>query len=524
MPSYTKSSFFEEDPNGFLAKLQWTKQGSRFADCRNLIFFAQKCAGIPLYRIEGNGCPEEGYQGNNMNLLFRRTAMMITRRSAQKHIALVLILLSVPALSFGQGSPASGSKAAGKPAAAQSSSKSVPVSPIDKVIQLAKAGTSEEMILKVIAKENLRADLSSEGMIRLKQAGVTDRVISALMDAPPAAPAVQPNPAPSAPPAAPAPAAPAPAPGTPDSKARLRRAAIDEFDWAAVKTAVNDIFKTEVDIGKGIRAMLTKRLQEAGKIRIVERAKIKTLMGEQDFGSSNRVKKGTNAGIGKIMGADVYLMGDIVTFGRDDKDNRVKAGAITNKLGRFGGLINIGKKEEKAVVVINYRFVDTETSEVIDSGEARGESSRKSKGLGGLFGISGTAVGGSVDMTSSNFAETIIGEATMNACDKLAEIINAKVPSFPMKQVDVEARVADVNGPAVTITAGSNDGVLAGDRFEVFRILSTIIDPQTKEVLDNQVEKTGDMVITSVRERVSTGQYTGSPIAPDKGLVRKKAQ
>jgi curli biogenesis system outer membrane secretion channel CsgG len=463
-----------------------------------------------------------------MNSHFRRTLMTIIPRSAKRNIASILILLSLPFLSFGQNSATSGSNAAGKPSAAQSSSKSASASPIDKVLRMAKAGLGEDMILKAIAKENLRADLSSEDMIHLKQAGVTDRVISALMDAPATVPAVQPNSSPAAQPAAPAsalaPTPPTSAPGTPDPKSQLRRAAIDEFDWATVQDAVSKIFNTRVDIGKGIRALLTKRLQDAGKIRIVERAKVNTIMKEQDFGASNRVKKGTNAGIGKIMGADVYLMGDIVAFGRDDTDKRIGLGAITNKAGGLLGKIKIGKKKDKAVVIIDYRFVDTETSEVIDSGEARGESSRESKGIGGLFGISGTAVGGSVDMTSSNFAETIIGEATIDACNKLAEIINTKVPSFPMKQVDVEARVADVNGPMVTIAAGSNDGVLVGDRFEVFRIISIIKDPETGEALDKQVEKTGDMVITSVRERVSTGQYAGSPITSDKGLVRKKAK
>jgi curli biogenesis system outer membrane secretion channel CsgG len=456
--------------------------------------------------------------------------MTIILRSMKKHIASILILLALPALLFGQSAPASGSKPAAKQATTQSSSKSAPATPVGKVIRMVKSGLSEDMILKMIAKENLRADLSSDDMVRLKEAGATERVISALMDSTPAAPTPPSAPAASPQPNVPAvsaPAAPAPQtppPGTPDPKSQLRRAAVYEFDWSAVKTVVQEMFKTEVDIGKGIQSILSTRLQQAGKIRLVERKKINEVMGEQDFGASNRVKKGTNSRIGKIMGADVLLMGDIVVFGRDDKDNRVGLGGITHKLGGIGSMIKIGKKEEKAVVVINYRFVDAETSEIIDSGEARGESSRKSKTLGGFLGISGTAVGGSVDMTSSNFAQTIIGEATIDACSKLAEIINTKVPTYPMKQVDVEALVADVNGSVVTLAAGSNDGILVGDRFEVFRIKSIIKDPQTGEALDRQVEKTGDMVITSVRERVAFGQYTGSAITSKDGLARKKSQ
>jgi curli biogenesis system outer membrane secretion channel CsgG len=440
-----------------------------------------------------------------------------------KIIAFALTFLFLPALVYGQQAPAVGTKSAGH------SKQSKTVTPVDQVLKMAKAGLSEDMILKAITKESLRADLSSDDMIRLKQAGATDRVISALMDSAPATQASQQAPVPANAPAtaAPSPATPpAPAAVAPDPKSQLRRAAIDEFDWASVRTSVEEIFQTNVDIGKGIRSMLTKRLQEAGKIRIMERAKINTVMGEEDFGASNRVKKGTNARIGQILGADVYLMGDIVVFGRDDRDKRIGVGGITNRLGGIGraiGGLKIGSKEEKAVIVINYRLVDAETGEIMDSGEARGESSRKGKGLGGMFGISSTLIGGSVDMKSSNFAQTIIGEATIAACDKLAESMNAKIPNLPKKQVDVEARVSDLSGSVLTLAAGSNDGVLIGDRFDVFRIVSDYKDPDTGEVLDRQVEKTGDLVITSVRERVASGAYTGAIVTSKNGLARKIA-
>jgi curli biogenesis system outer membrane secretion channel CsgG len=277
-----------------------------------------------------------------------------------------------------------------------------------------------------------------------------------------------------------------------------------------------------VDIGKGIRALLTKRLQEAGKIRLVERAKVDTVMSEQDFGASNRVKQGTNARIGQILGADVYLMGDIVAFGRDDRDKRFSLGSLG--IGGVLGGVRIGKKEDKAVVTINYRLVDAETSEVIDAGEARGESTRESKALGGIFGWSGGVVGGNVDMTSQNFAETIIGEAVIEATDRIAAIMNEKVPGLPSHEIDIEARVAAVAGSNVTIAAGSNQGVAVGHVFDVFRIVSEIKDPVTGEVLDNQVEPLGVMTITSVRERVATGTYTGQPVTNKDGLVRRRLQ
>lgn len=399
---------------------------------------------------------------------------------------------------------------------AQSGQSTSPAAPapaagaIDKVIELTRSGLDGDFIVRAIARESLHADLSSDDLLRLKRAGVADAAIRAMMSAPAAAPATVGTALASASIAAVTPAI--------DARDQMRRAIIDDFDWATVRTSVNQIFGTHVDIGSGLRAVLTNRIQEGGKIRIVERAKKESLFDEQNIGVSTRVRQGTNARIGRMLGADVYLMGNIVAFGRDDRDTRVQGSDIG--IGGPLGRLRIGSKEEKAVVAIAYRLVDAETGEVIDSGEARGESSRKSKGFGGLFGWSRGAVAGGVDMTSRNFQETIIGEAVIAAADNLANVINSKAGSLPRRELDIEARVADVSGAALTIAAGSDQGVAVGQRYDVFRIVAEIKDPLTGEILDNKVERLGAMVIVSVRERIAEGQYTGAAVPIKSALVR----
>jgi hypothetical protein len=84
------------------------------------------------------------------------------------------------------------------------------------------------------------------------------------------------------------------------SAAQTKRSmTVDDFSWATVQTAVQAVFGTNVDIGKGINAMMVKRIAQDGKFTIVERRNIGTVLKEQDFGASNRVKKGTNARIGE---------------------------------------------------------------------------------------------------------------------------------------------------------------------------------------------------------------------------------
>ncbi len=410
-----------------------------------------------------------------------------------------------------------------------------PASQVDQVIQLVKAGMSEGLIIRTLQKQNKPVDLTPADLIKLKNAGVSENIISVLMD-PSAAPApaaaaapaaaepapqAAPEPAPQAAPEPAPQAAPqaAPAPAGPPTQAQKKRVIIDEFDYSAVMTSVQAVFGTNQNIGKGIRAMLVTRLSQQGNVVVVERAKINALMAEQDRNVSGRVKQGSGARVGNISGADALLAGDIVIFGRDDKHTHVSGGGIG---GRVLGGIASSRDEDKAVVSIDYRFVDAETSEVIASGEARGESARKSKGLGGMAGVLGKGAGGmSVDMTSSNFAQTIIGEATQDCVNKLADILLNQTATMKKTDRPVETTVADVAGNALTLAAGSAAGVNVGDVFEILRVVRTVKDPATGEVLDQITDKSGELTVTNVRERISTGSYVGR--APAVGyLARKK--
>lgn len=418
------------------------------------------------------------------------------------------------------------------PKAAKAAPAKAATSPVDSVIESVKAGLSESLIIRTLKRDNKPIDLTTADLVKLKNAGVSENIISVMLDptsnpapaaaaapapAPAAAAAAAPAPAPAPEPVATA-AAPAPAPSGAISQAEKKRVIVDEFDYSTVKTAVQSVFNTQQDIGKGIRAMLVTRLAQANKVVVVERAKIATLTKEQDFNASNRVKQGSGARVGQISGADAILSGDIVVFGRDDKKRSVKGGGLIG--GVLGG-IAASKNEDKAVVTIDYRLIDAETSEIIATGEAKGESVRKGNALGAIGGALGKGVAGvQVDMTSSNFAQTIIGEATQDCVNKLADILLDQTANMKKSVRPVEGRVADVSGRTLTLNVGGNDGVNVGETFEILRIVREVKDPVTKETLDVVTEKTGEMTITNVRDKIATGSYTGS--AAQVGFMARK--
>ncbi len=296
---------------------------------------------------------------------------------------------------------------------------------------------------------------------------------------------------------------------------------VDEFDYSAVMTSVQAIFGTQANIGQGIQAMLVKRVAEGGKFTVVERKKIANVMKEQDFNASNRVKQGSGARVGQIRGADLTLAGDIVVFGRDDR--KTSAGVGAGVFGAGGGAIGGSKGEFKAVVVLDYRIIDEETSEIVGSGEARGESKRTSKSFGAAMFAGGVFAGGGFNMTSANFGETIIGEATMDAVNKLAANINSAdlTGGAEGRENDLDAKVADVSGASITINAGSAAGLRVGQTFTIYHKGKEIKDPSTGEVLDVQTTPLGTLTITVVRDKIAVGNYAGggTPVVGD--IVRK---
>lgn len=286
-----------------------------------------------------------------------------------------------------------------------------------------------------------------------------------------------------------------------------KRLAIYDFDYSAVLTQAQAIFGTQVNVGRGINALLANNLASAQAFTIIERSKLDAVLQEQTLAAKSRAPQGVNPRTAGVPGVDLVLMGDITAFGRDDRHGGVTLGGRYCPKVLTG--VRFGKKEDKAVVAIAYRLVDPNTGEVLISGEARGESTRKSKGIGGLVSVGhGLGLGG-LDMASSGFQETIIGEATSDAVKKLAADLNRRASVLPAKELEMTAQIADADGSRVVLNVGARAGVRVGDRFEVARVKKEIRDPVTNVVIDLMTERVGEAVVTQITESIAVASYTG---------------
>lgn len=176
------------------------------------------------------------------------------------------------------------------------------------------------------------------------------------------------------------------------------------------------------DIGKGIADMLVDELVNDGSFRVIERSRIDAILAEQNLSNSERAdpSAATVAQLGKVLGVKYLIVGSVTRFGTEEKRRRFSGGAFG--AGRYG-VGDVGTAKGKANVAITARIIDTSTAEIMASARGEGTSARS-----GLL-LSGGAAGihGGIDMRSSDFRETVLGEATEKAVIETArKLIAAK--------------------------------------------------------------------------------------------------
>lgn len=301
-----------------------------------------------------------------------------------------------------------------------------------------------------------------------------------------------------------------------------KRVAVLDFEYGTVRSNAAAIFGTDTDIGRGIRDLLVQRFVESGKYAVIERAALDAVLAEQNFSNSDRANPSSAAALGKVLGVDAIVIGSITQFGRDDQQRKVGGGAFGG-FGRKYGLGGVKQSNSKAVVAITARMVDTETAEILGVANGSGESSRSGAGLYGSGAVSGTGGVGGIDMTSSNFGGTLIGEAVNAAVSPVARELEGYSDRVAHNAKPVEALVADFADGFVILNVGTNGGVAIGDRFEIKRVVREVKDPATGRVIRKIEEASGSAVITEVDELSAVGRFSGAGV-PQVGDTASRTQ
>jgi len=313
--------------------------------------------------------------------------------------------------------------------------------------------------------------------------------------------------------------APAPAAAPAAQTAPKKRVAVMNFDYGTVKTTVAAIFGTDQDVGKGITDLMVQKLVQDGRYSVIERSALDKIINEQNFNNSDRADPSSASKIGRILGVDTIIIGSITKFGRDDKS---VGGVGGGHSGWTGALAGMKKNDSKAVVAITARMVNTTTGEILAAVTGNGESTRSGFAVGGGGGNGYNGGGGGFDMTSSNFANTILGEAVTKAVNDTASQLDAKASDLPVFKATYSGVVADVSGSTIIINIGNKVGVRVGDSIVISRPVRTVKDPTTGKVLKTVTNDLGTATVTEVDADSATATYNG-PTPPKIGDVAASA-
>jgi curli biogenesis system outer membrane secretion channel CsgG len=276
---------------------------------------------------------------------------------------------------------------------------------------------------------------------------------------------------------------------------RKKRVAVLDFDYGTVRTYSAALFGSDIDIGKGIGDLLVKYLVQDGTYSVIERKALDKVLAEQNFSTSDRANPASAAQLGKLLGVDAIIVGSITQFGNETKNTNIGGGGGNWRGFGVGGF---GRKKSKAIVNIDARMVNIDTAEIIGVADGHGESQRESTSLLGGGGNWHGFGGGNVDFGSSNFQETIIGEAVKKATEQLSAGLIANNTKLQARVINVEGLVAAVEGNQIILNVGGKAGLKVGDTLSVERVTKEIKDPATGKVIRRLSTQAGTIQITDV--------------------------
>ena len=267
--------------------------------------------------------------------------------------------------------------------------------------------------------------------------------------------------------------------------------------------------------GAGVADLITGELiceaERRRNFHVVERDRLFDVLAEQDLGADGRVDPGTAARIGRIVGADLLLMGAVTRF-----DVRSDYVGLPWRAG-------FDAERHRAVVAFDGRLVDSTTAEIIAQARGQGDETRYGATIhrGKLAGL---------DFGTSHFRGSMLGRAAREAARSMARETAAEIDCIvgpdPAGFGDADALVvyAERRGDQwwPMINRGARDGVREGDVLVIKRKRQDIFDPVTGELLKIIWDELGVMTIREVDEKVASGPVVparGAPGTPQMGDV-----
>jgi len=269
-------------------------------------------------------------------------------------------------------------------------------------------------------------------------------------------------------------------------------------------TAPGYIWSSDSPLSQGATDLMIDALLSTNRFRVFERAKLDTILQEQNFlHFCGLVDQTTAVKLGKMIGVDSILTGSLtnVTF---TKGEWLKVGPF-----RF--------RKSYVKVVMTIRIIDVTTGEILFSTVQEEKASKSA--ISGVLPIPipggiGFSHEEAVDILS--VVELICNKVVLNFVAKMDKK-TVELSSAPLIGYVVE--VESTSSGEITrvyINLGVNSGIRVGDEIRIYREGKVILDPKTNEVLDRELDLIAQAKVMEVRDNISitlvTTKFRNIPI------------
>lgn len=228
-------------------------------------------------------------------------------------------------------------------------------------------------------------------------------------------------------------------------------------------------------VGHGMADMLTTALVKSGNYRVFERAEIDKVMQEQALGQSGVVTPESAAKAGKMLGAEIAVVGAVTEFGH----KKQSTGGALKRIG-----VGAAVSKQSATVGVDVRIVNISTGEILKADNVRKEHAKS--------GLSLDTKEGSFD-NQAQFDESVVGKATRAAIEEIVKMLDEQTGG----DAPWEAKVVMMKDGQVIINGGSETDVKIGERFAVYRGGEEMVDPDTGESLGAEETKIGEIEVVN---------------------------
>jgi hypothetical protein len=221
-------------------------------------------------------------------------------------------------------------------------------------------------------------------------------------------------------------------------------------------------------------------LVKTNKFDVVERSRMKDILAEQEFSESGYISPETAVKLGKLIGADYFVMGKIEQF----------QAAIENKKIPYTDEV---KKQYEGKITVNVRIVDSRGGKIVTANKFAVEHEDLNRKW-------------DKEITPADFLDALKEKAVKNIVNGIVEGV------FPLK-------VIKITGDKVYINRGAGVSFKVGDTLAVLAQGEGLVDPDTGESLGSAEEEIGRVEVLTIQKKFSTAKIVSGAGQIKKGAI-----